>query len=139
MNAPLNASLTELACPPARIARSAAGLMLLAAFVVGTAIAGWVGVPVIALIWGVVARRRDMRYPGAVAVGIAAGGSWALLLAWTAARGPLFRLASTLGALVGVPGALLVIVTLLFPALLAWSAVTLVQGVGTRKERGRPE
>jgi hypothetical protein len=108
------------------------------AFVLGTVIAGWPSVPIVSLLWGVVTRWRGAAGPGAVRTGIAAATSWALLLVWVGTQGPLDRVVATLAALVGVPGPVLVVITVLFPALLAWSVMAVVEEIGTgRKQKSR--
>lgn len=114
---------------PSSTAFAAMFSVLTFSFVVATLTVGWWGVPAVAAAWAFWVRRggRSRVAPA----GIAAAGAalaWALLLAWTAARGPLVQLARTLGAVVGVPGAVLVVLTLAFSALLAWSAAMLVDG-----------
>lgn len=101
-----------------------ATLILIAA---GTWLAGWWAVPILALIAGAAAIRP-------VFVAGAASLSWALLLVLDAAQGPFNRILSMLGGVMGLPGIALVILTLLFPALLAWAAATL----GTLVSSGRP-
>ena len=94
-------------------------LLLAVAFALGTAVFGWWAVPVLAAAWGVIAHDRRGAPVAAAAGGFAA---WLGLLLWTAATGPARELADKLGALLGAPGAGLVALTLLFPALAAWSA-----------------
>lgn len=105
----------------------AACLILIGGFLFATVVVGWWGTPVVGLIWAWWAARSG-RWPRAVAP-TAAGGAvvaWAALLAWTAARGPLRQLTDTLGTLTRVPGPVFIVVTLVFGALLAWSAAALV-------------
>jgi len=96
-------------------------------FTGATIAVGWWGVPVIGLIWGVwgarYARPGTMIAPLAAASAVTA---WAGLLIWTSTRGPLALLATTLGAVIGVPAAALIAITLGFAAVLAWSAAAVV-------------
>ena len=94
--------------------RGVPGLALVVAL--GTVLAGWRTVPVIAAGWlwlspdSVRPVRRAM-------TGAAIG--WALLLGWTALHGPIGPMARRAGGLFRLPGWGLVLVTLLFPAALA--------------------
>ena len=108
---------------PAAMVRIA---MLALAFALATVALGWWGVPIVGAVWGAIGRGR--RRP-AVTAAVAALLGWAGLLLWSAARGPLLSLAAKLGATLMLPGAGLVVVTLLFATLLAWSAAAVVQGV----------
>jgi hypothetical protein len=101
---------------------------------------GWWGVPIVALGWGVVSQRY-LGYRVRVAAFAAASAvcAWAGLLLWTATRGPLLLLSTTLGAVVGIPGPVLIAITLAFAALLAWSAATCVFDVRAERQRGGPE
>jgi hypothetical protein len=98
------------------VARTA---LLAAAFAAATAGLGWWSVAVVAALWGVLARTR--RRPAAAAA-VAAALAWGALLLWTTSRGAAGALAGKLGTTMGIPPAALFGVTLLFAALLAWSA-----------------
>ena len=94
-------------------------VVLSVAFAVGTALLGWWTVPLLAAIWGVIAHRVPRT---GVLAGIAAALAWGALLL-KAAGAPSF--AALIDAIAGVmqsPPASLIAVTLVFPALLAWSA-----------------
>ena len=52
--------------------------------------------------------------------------AWGLLLVIDAVAGPFGVVSRTLGGVVRVPGFMLVLITLAFPAALAWSAATVV-------------
>jgi hypothetical protein len=80
---------------------------------------GWWGVLLVAAIVGIAFRERDA---GAWRAALAAGLAWAALLAIDTLAGPLGTISATLGGVMRIPGVVLVLVTLLFPALLAWSA-----------------
>lgn len=94
-------------------------LLLALAFTAGTAFLGWWSVPLLALVWGVIAWRLPR-------VALTAGG--AAMLAWgvllvAAARAPAFgALARSLADVMQLPSVALVVLTLLFPALVGWSA-----------------
>lgn len=102
-----------------------------------TWLVGWWGVPLVGVAAGVVA--RGTRRVGVwTALGAALG--WLVLLAADAAIGPaaLARLTSDLGGVFRVPGVVLVLVTLLFAALLAWSAAVLARAaaLAARRDHG---
>ena len=84
---------------------------------------GWWGVLVAAAIVGFVFRAEG---GGGWRVGLAAACAWGALLAVDAAAGPFAVVAHTLGGVLGVPALVLVLLTLVFPAVLAWSAATVV-------------
>ena len=102
-------------------------LALAAAFAAGTVAVGWLALPVLGLLWGWLNRLT----PGAAVMsGVAAGLAWSALLAWTAMSGPLVLLASKVGQIVGAPGGLLLVATLCFGGLLAWSATVVGAALG---------
>jgi hypothetical protein len=94
-------------------------ILLVGSFSLTTVILGWWAVPLVAAGWGWMAA-WSMRQ--AVAGGLAAALSWALLLGWSALTGQVALLISKLGALAGVPGAAFVALTLLLPFALAVGA-----------------
>jgi hypothetical protein len=106
--------------------RAVAFIALTLGFAGATMAVGWWGIPIVGAAWGVWAG-RDAR-PGVMIAPLAATSAvaaWTGLLIWTGVRGPLGLLATTLGAVIGLPAAVLVVVTLGFAALLAWSAAAL--------------
>lgn len=90
-----------------------------------TWVLGWWGVLLAAGIVGYVFYREG---GGGWRVALAGAASWGALLAVDAAAGPFGTVAHTLGGVLRVPGPALVLLTLALPALLAWSAATLVAG-----------
>jgi hypothetical protein len=110
-------------------------VLIAEAFSVGTYALGWWAVPLIALLCGLVISvdGRPVFYSTA---GAAAG--WSMLLLLDAARGPLGEVGTRFGGVMGFPPAALFVTTLLFPALLAWSASSI--GAAARKKivRERP-
>lgn len=90
------------------------------AFAAGTWALGWWTLPLIAAVWGFRGRVGD-------AV-VAATAAWGALLVVQTTRAPLGPLLERLGGLFGVPPWALVVLTLAFAGLLAWSAATLVAG-----------
>ena len=90
---------------------------------VGTWTLGWWAVPAIGAAWGLLQRGVPRRGRQAA---IAAALAWAALLAADAGAGALPRVADVLGGVFGVPGALLLLVTLAFAAALAGLAAYVV-------------
>ena len=101
----------------------------------GTRLLGWWTVPILGALAPLVAaaasgERRAPRQGRSVARGaaLAAALGWAALLAW-AAVGPQFgTVAGLVGSLLRAPWPAVALVTLLLPAVLAWSAAALAEG-----------
>ena len=102
-------------------------ILLAEAFAVTTFGLGWWSVPVVAAVFALISSsdRRAM-----IAAGCAAGG-WLTLLLLDFAKGPVGMMGTRLGGVMGLPPIALYAVTLIFPALMAWSAATLVPRVRT--------
>jgi hypothetical protein len=101
-----------------------------------TYVATWWGVPALALAYGVLAgSRRGTRAFVPAAVAAAAVFAWGGLLAWTAVRGPVAALIAMLASVAGFPAMVFVLLTLLFAALLAWSAATVGLAIGATAAR----
>jgi hypothetical protein len=98
------------------------GLMLACAlaFAAGTWGLGWWTLPLIAAACGLRCRVADTV--------VAATLAWGALLVVQATRAPLGPLLERLGGLFGVPPWALMVLTLAFAGLLAWSAATLMAG-----------
>ena len=98
-------------------------VLLVAAMALGSWV-GWWMVPLAAALWGWL--RPAVRRP-ILSAAAAAALAWALWIAADVVRGhdPLGVLAEELAGILRVPHAALVLVTLLFPALLGWSAAAL--------------
>jgi hypothetical protein len=93
-------------------------IVVAAAIAMGTWLVGWWAVPVIALAAGAAGTR-----PAIVAGACAA--SWAALLLLNAFASGFGTLGGLLAGIMGMPMPALIVVTLLFPALLGWSAASL--------------
>ena len=109
-------------------ARLAGGfLLLLGAFVLASWV-GWWAVPLVAGLWG--ALRPTFPRP-ILAATLAAALGWGiwLLVDLSADPAALGRLAERLGSVMQLPAVILIALTLLFPALLAWSAAALAGGL----------
>jgi hypothetical protein len=106
---------------------SAGFLALVLAFFLATWL-GWWAVPVVALLWGAI--RPGVRRPAGNAA-IAAALAWAawLVVDRVAGTAALAALAVRLGGVMNLPAVALIVLTLLFPALLAWSATALAGGI----------
>lgn len=100
-------------------------LLLAEAFAVVTYAAGWWSVPVLGGLWAMFSGERHAARNAA----LCAAAGWASLLLLDAVRGPVGTMASQLGAVMRIPAVALYLVTLLFAALLAWSAAELVPRV----------
>jgi hypothetical protein len=99
-------------------------VLLAISFAIGTWILGWWSVPVFAAVAGVLARDIPRQ---AIAAGVAAAVAWGALLTWSAITGSVWSFSRVVGGTVGVSGPLLILLTLLFPAALAWSAAAVAQ------------
>lgn len=97
-------------------------VLITEAFAVATFALGWWSVPVFAFMLGMTLDKE--RGPVRYAVVCAAAG-WLSLLLLDAARGPLLSLASRFAGVMKVPSIILIAITLIFPALLAWAAATI--------------
>jgi hypothetical protein len=87
-----------------------------------TWLVGWWGVIVAATVTGIMLwRRRGVSWLVALATIVA----WSALILVDSVRGRFATLASSLGGVMGIPAPMLIAVTLLFAALLAWSAAVL--------------
>lgn len=95
--------------------------MLAAAFAAGTWYFGWWAVPVLALVWGI--RVGPTRWP-AMRAAVAAAAAWCGFLLYDHVKGPVWRLARLLGAVMHLPALVLLGVTVGFVFVLAWSAAT---------------
>lgn len=96
-------------------------VILAAVFAAGTWLFGWWAVPVLALAWGF--RVGPTRWP-AMRTAVAAAGAWCGLLLYDHVKGPAWRLARLLGAVMHLPPLVLLGVTVAFVCVLAWSAAT---------------
>jgi hypothetical protein len=109
-------------------------LLLAELFAVATYAFGWWTVPVIAALWAIVSSDDK---PARLAAVCAALG-WGTLLVLDAIKGPVGEMATRLGGVMRVPSVVLILLTLIFPALLAWSAAALV-GAFKRGAAATPE
>ncbi len=96
-------------------------VLLAAAFAGGTWCFGWWAVPVLAFAWGL--RVGPSRWP-AMRSAAAAAAAWCGLLMYDHVKGPAWRLARVLGAVMHLPALVLLGVTIGFVLVLAWSAAT---------------
>ena len=106
-------------------------LLLALSFAIGTWILGWWAVPLLAAIGGVLS--RHVRHQG-LASALAATIAWAALLVWSSTEGSVWSFSRLAGGAMGMSGAALILVTLLFPAAIAWLATVVAQFVA----RGKP-
>lgn len=101
-------------------------LILSEAFAVVTFAGGWWAVAVVGLAWGVTSAPGTRPVLWAT---ICAATGWLSLLLLDAARGPISEVALRFGGVVKLPPFALFAVTLLFPALLAFSASAVASGI----------
>jgi hypothetical protein len=84
---------------------------------------GWWGVLLAALVIGFVFRAEG---GGGWRIAAAAAIAWAGLLAIDAVNGPVALVGARVAGAMRLPPVVLVVVTVLFPAMIAWSAATVV-------------
>jgi hypothetical protein len=105
-----------------------------AILVAATWVAGWWGVPLVAILAGaLLAARRGIAGLTALAAVIA----WSVLILVDGASGRFGVLAGVVGATLKLPAGALLMVTLLFAALLAWSAAAVGVEIGRVSRRAR--
>ncbi|MFL5620084.1 MAG: hypothetical protein ACJ79A_17030 [Gemmatimonadaceae bacterium] len=92
-----------------------------------TWVLGWWGVVIAALVAGVVLQRRRS---AAWLVALAAVAAWGALVVVDTLGGRFSALATSIAGVLRVPAAALLVVTLLFGALLAWSAAVVGAEIG---------
>ena len=97
-------------------------VLLAEAFAVATFGLGWWSVPLVAAVWALISRDSNRARIAAVC----AAGGWASLLALDIVKGPVLTMGNQLGTIMNLPPVVLYLLTLGFPALLAWSAAALV-------------
>lgn len=99
---------------------------------------GWWAVPAVAALWGLL--RPPVARP-VLWASLAAGLAWAGWLVVDLVRAPeaVLRLGSRVAAVLQVPWPVPVLVSLLFPALLAWSSAALAGALAGWREPGRRE
>jgi hypothetical protein len=105
--------------------------LLAVSFGIGTWILGWWAIPLFAATAAVLARDVTRQ---ARAAALAAALAWGGLLSWSAMQGSVWSFARIAGGSMGVSRLLLILITLAFPAALAWSAASVAQ----RLTRGKP-
>ena len=93
-----------------------------------TWLVGWWGVVLAAVVVGLLLRQDG----GGWRVALAAAGAWGALLLADATVGSFRAVAGALAGVLRVPAPVLVLLTLAFPALVAWSAATLAAGARQR-------
>ena len=97
-------------------------VLLAEAFAVTTFGLGWWSVPLVAAAWGLTSR-SDRK---AMFAALAALGGWVSLLLLDIARGSVTTMGTQLGGVMHLPAFALYALTLIFPALLAWCAASLM-------------
>lgn len=109
---------------------------LVAAFALATWAGGWWTVPVVAFVAGTRERSGGAR-PSAIAM--AAAVAWGVLLIGSSTSAAFVTLVRELAGIMALPAVVLVLLALIFPALLAWSAAALGgASFGGRRGTARP-
>ena len=111
--------------------RALSVLVLAALLGLVTVFVAWWAVPIVAFAWGLVTARW-LRRPAAAAA-LAGALAWAALLGVDAVDGRLYGLGALFGAIAKLPAAVFFALSVVFPALLAWSAAAFGADL-----RGRP-
>lgn len=93
---------------------------------VGTWLLGWLAVPFIAAIAGAMLAGRSR---ASLVIALAAGLAWSALLGVDAFSGHLLALAGVLGRIFPLPWPLLVVVTITYVMLMAWSSAVIGEAV----------
>ena len=113
-------------------------LLIVGSMSAATWVVGWWGLAVVALVAGVVYRAQGGR---SAHIALAAVEAWGLLLVIDAVAGPLGRVSTVVAGAMSLPPIALLAATLLFAALLAWSAATVsaevaqaIQKLATQKK-----
>ena len=109
-------------------------LLLVAAFALASWI-GWWAVPLVAALWGFLRPGFPRPILAAALAGLLGWAVW-LLIDLSYEPAALARLGSRLGAVMQLPAPLLLLLTLLFPALLAWSSAALACGLAGLLHQG---
>ena len=97
-------------------------ILLSELFAVMTFGLGWWSVPLVGAAWGLASSSPRK----AMFAGLAAIGGWTSLLLLDVARGPVATMGAQLAGVMKLPAFALYALTLIFPALLAWCAATLM-------------
>ena len=86
------------------------------AFALATVALGWMAVPAVGVLWGLIA---SVTHRPALTAGAAALLAWAILLTWTAAAGRLSALLDRMSDILPMPGSILLLATLVLAGVLA--------------------
>jgi hypothetical protein len=105
------------------VKRGLSFLALTAAFALATRL-GWWAVPAAAMLWGALRPRIESPAGTAALAAAVAWGGW-LLAGWLAYPTEFAALTARLGGVMNLPVPVLILLTLLLAALLAWSAAAL--------------
>lgn len=127
MNHALADTATSRAFPRSEMRRSLFAVLAIALVVaVGTWLLGWWAVPIIAVSAGAMLAGRAR---AGVMISFGAGIAWIVLLGIDAMSGHLLALAALLGRILPVPWPLLLVVTITYVMLMAWSAAVIGEAV----------
>ena len=96
------------------------------AFTLATVALGWIAVPAVGVLWGLIASATNRP---ALTAGAAALLAWAILLTWTAFAGPVWALLERMGGILHAPGTILLIATLVLAGVLATLGASVGAGI----------
>jgi hypothetical protein len=113
------------------LGRIVKAILLAEAFAVATYGLGWWTVPVIAAIYALASSNPNRARTAA----LCALGGWGTLLLLDAVKGPVGAMAARLGGVMSIPAPGLLILTLIFPALLAYCAAKLMPSLRDSGQR----
>ena len=99
-------------------------ILLALSFGIGTWVLGWWAVPLFAVIAALLAPKVPHQ---GIAAALAAALAWGTLLAWSATEGSVWSFSRLAGGAMGVSGPTLILLTLAFPAALAWAATVVTR------------
>ncbi len=105
---------------------------LVAAFAAATVVIGWWALPILGVVWGVIARDRPRPVTTAA---LAAALGWLVILAWASTQGPVGSVARQVAAVMSLPGPVLLFIVLLFAAVLSGAAAEIGRFVATLARR----
>lgn len=104
-------------------------LIAIVLMIAGTWFLGWWTVPIVGALWGF-HRRSDAAVT--LLAGAAGATAWGALLFWQSTQGPVARLVELLGTLLQVGPVAVLVLTVVYPGLLAASAAALVRALAPR-------
>jgi hypothetical protein len=105
---------------------------LVAAFAAATVVIGWWALPILGAVWGAIARDRPRPVSSAA---LAAALGWLVILAWASTQGPVGSVARQVGAVMSLPGPVLLLVVLVFAAAVSSAAAEIGRFIAVTARR----